>query len=171
MSAVLETIGLGKRYGHRWALQDCTLSIPEGKVVGLVGPNGAGKTTLLHLAVGLLAPTAGTIAVLGGRPDEGPNSSRGRLRRPGHADLRPTVSRRASPHGDVAQPDLGRRGWPSVGSNGSASTDASGPGRCPAASEPSSPSRSPSLNGQSCCFSTSRWPAWTPSPVASSSRA
>ena len=38
---------------------DCTLTIPEGKVVGLVGPNGAGKTTLLHLAVGLLAPTAG----------------------------------------------------------------------------------------------------------------
>ena len=57
MTAVLETIGLGKRYGRRWALHDCTLTIPEGKVVGLVGPNGAGKTTLLNLAVGLLAPT------------------------------------------------------------------------------------------------------------------
>jgi ABC-2 type transport system ATP-binding protein len=72
MSAVLETNGLGKRYGRRWALQDCTLAVPEGKVVGLVGPNGAGKTTLLHLAVGLLAPTSGTIAVLGGRPADGP---------------------------------------------------------------------------------------------------
>ena len=72
MTAVLETSGLGKRYGRRWALRDCTLSIPEGKVVGLVGPNGAGKTTLLHLAVGLLAPTSGTIAVLGGRPADGP---------------------------------------------------------------------------------------------------
>ena len=72
MTAVLETSGLGKQYGRRWALRDCTLSIPAGKVVGLVGPNGAGKTTLLHLAVGLLEPTAGTIAVLDGRPAESP---------------------------------------------------------------------------------------------------
>jgi ABC-2 type transport system ATP-binding protein len=72
MTTVVETIGLGKRYGRRWALHDCTLSVPEGKVVGLVGPNGAGKTTLLHLAVGLLAPTSGTITVLGGRPGGGP---------------------------------------------------------------------------------------------------
>jgi ABC-2 type transport system ATP-binding protein len=72
MTAMLETVGLGKRYGRRWALSDCTLSVPVGKVVGLVGPNGAGKTTLLHLAVGLLAPSAGTIAVLGDRPGSGP---------------------------------------------------------------------------------------------------
>ncbi len=70
MTAVIETNGLGKRYGRKWALHDCTLTIPEGKVVGLVGPNGAGKTTLLHLAVGLLAPTSGSITVLGGRPDD-----------------------------------------------------------------------------------------------------
>ncbi len=70
-SPVLETDGLGKRYGRRWALRDCTLEVPEGKVVGLVGPNGAGKTTLLHLAVGLLAPTSGSIRVLGDRPAEG----------------------------------------------------------------------------------------------------
>lgn len=72
MSAVLETSALSKRYGRRWALSDCTLSIPEGKVVGLVGPNGAGKTTLLHLGVGLLAPTSGAIEVLGGRPADAP---------------------------------------------------------------------------------------------------
>jgi ABC-2 type transport system ATP-binding protein len=72
MSAVLETRGLGKRYGRRWALSDCTLDIPAGRVVGLVGPNGAGKTTLLHLSVGLLAPSSGTISVLGGRPASGP---------------------------------------------------------------------------------------------------
>jgi ABC-2 type transport system ATP-binding protein len=72
MTAVIETTGLGKRYGRRWALTDCTLAIPDGKVVGLVGPNGAGKTTLLHLAVGLLAPTAGSIEVLGGRPGDDP---------------------------------------------------------------------------------------------------
>ena len=72
MSTALETSGLGKKYGRRWALHDCTLTIPEGKVVGLVGPNGAGKTTFLHLAVGLLAPTAGTINVLGDAPGAGP---------------------------------------------------------------------------------------------------
>ncbi len=70
--AVLEASGLGRQYGRRWALRDCTLSIPEGKVAGLVGPNGAGKTTLLHLAVGLLAPTSGVITVLGGHPADGP---------------------------------------------------------------------------------------------------
>jgi len=68
----LNASGLGKRYRQRWALSDCTLQIPEGRVAGLVGPNGAGKTTLLHLAVGLLAPTAGTITVLGGEPASGP---------------------------------------------------------------------------------------------------
>jgi len=72
VTAVIETTALGKRYGRKWALRDCTLSIPEGNVVSLVGPNGAGKTTLLHLAVGLLAPTCGSISVLGGRPGDGP---------------------------------------------------------------------------------------------------
>jgi len=71
MSAVIEADGLGKRYRRQWALADCTLSIPAGHVVGLVGPNGAGKTTLLNLAVGLLAPDAGTIEVLGGTPADG----------------------------------------------------------------------------------------------------
>ena len=68
MAAVVEARGLGKRYGSRWALTDCTLSVPPGRVTGLVGPNGAGKTTLLHLATGLLAPTTGTIEVAGGPP-------------------------------------------------------------------------------------------------------
>lgn len=65
MSTVLQASALGKRYGRRWALNDCTLRIPAGRVAGLVGPNGAGKTTMLHLAVGLLRPTSGTIEVLG----------------------------------------------------------------------------------------------------------
>ena len=72
MTAVIETAGLGKRYRRLWALADCTLSVPAGHVVGLVGPNGAGKTTLLSLATGMLAPSAGTIEVLGGRPADGP---------------------------------------------------------------------------------------------------
>jgi ABC-2 type transport system ATP-binding protein len=72
VTAVIETDGLGKRYRKLWALADCTLSIPAGHVVGLVGPNGAGKTTLIDLATGMLAPTTGTIEVLGGRPAAGP---------------------------------------------------------------------------------------------------
>lgn len=72
MTAIIEANGLGKRYGRKWALSDCTLAIPAGKVVGLVGPNGAGKTTLLQLAVGLLRPTTGLITVLGRRPGTTP---------------------------------------------------------------------------------------------------
>ncbi|MEV4622846.1 ABC transporter ATP-binding protein [Asanoa sp. NPDC049573] len=69
---VLRATGLTKHYGRRAALTDCTLTVPPGRVVGLVGPNGAGKTTLLQLAVGMLTPTAGSITVLGGRPGAGP---------------------------------------------------------------------------------------------------
>ena len=72
MTTALATRGLSRRYGQRLALADCTVSIPAGRIVGLVGPNGAGKTTLLHLATGMLSPTSGTIEVLGGRPASGP---------------------------------------------------------------------------------------------------
>lgn len=72
MSAILHAQGLGKRYGRRQALDDCTLQIPPGHVVGLVGPNGAGKTTLLKVACGALAPTTGRIEVLGEQPASGP---------------------------------------------------------------------------------------------------
>ena len=72
MTGVIEASGLGKRYRRTWALRDCTLAIPEGRVAGLVGPNGAGKTTLLRLAAGLLAPTCGTVSVLGEDPAAGP---------------------------------------------------------------------------------------------------
>jgi ABC-2 type transport system ATP-binding protein len=68
VSAVIEASGLGKQYHRTWALRDCTLAIPESHVTGLVGPNGAGKTTLLRLATGQLAPTRGTISVLGELP-------------------------------------------------------------------------------------------------------
>jgi ABC-2 type transport system ATP-binding protein len=72
VTAVIEARGLGKRYGRKSALADCTLEVPAGHVVGLVGPNGAGKSTLLNLAVGLLAPTSGTIEVLGAAPASTP---------------------------------------------------------------------------------------------------
>jgi ABC-2 type transport system ATP-binding protein len=72
MTAAIEARGLGKQYGRRWALSDCTLSIPAGHVVGLVGPNGAGKTTLINLATGMLAPTTGSVEVLGKQPASDP---------------------------------------------------------------------------------------------------
>ena len=71
---VLETSGLGKRYGGTWALRECTLEVPAGRVAALVGPNGAGKSTLLNLAVGLSAPSAGEVTVLGGRPAGSPTA-------------------------------------------------------------------------------------------------
>jgi ABC-2 type transport system ATP-binding protein len=64
----LETRDLGKRYGRAWALRECTMQLPVGRVAALVGPNGAGKTTLLQLAVGLLRPSAGQVRVFGRDP-------------------------------------------------------------------------------------------------------
>jgi len=72
MTSALEATGLGKRYRRTWALRDCTMELPRGRIAALVGPNGAGKTTLLHLAVGLLAPTEGAIRVLGEPPGGDP---------------------------------------------------------------------------------------------------
>ncbi|MFH8800281.1 ABC transporter ATP-binding protein [Streptomyces sp. NPDC017936] len=61
---------LGKRFGRRggWALRDCAFRLPAGRVCAVVGPNGAGKSTLLALAAGLLAPTEGSLTVLGADP-------------------------------------------------------------------------------------------------------
>ena len=65
----IELSGLSKRYrrGKDWltAVNDVTLSVPHGQVIGLLGPNGAGKTTTIKMACGLILPTAGTIR-LGG---------------------------------------------------------------------------------------------------------
>ena len=63
--SVLECRGLGKRYGAVTALEDVSLTIEPGRIVGLLGPNGSGKTTLIKLANGLLRPTAGQLAVCG----------------------------------------------------------------------------------------------------------
>jgi ABC-2 type transport system ATP-binding protein len=73
MTPPLEARGLGKRFRRDWGLRDCTLTIPEGAIVGLAGPNAAGKSTLLALATGLLAPTEGEIQVLGADPMREPS--------------------------------------------------------------------------------------------------
>ena len=61
----ISTSGLGKCYRRKWALRDCTVRFPVGRVVGLVGPNGAGKSTLMNMMVGLVDPTEGELSVLG----------------------------------------------------------------------------------------------------------
>jgi ABC-2 type transport system ATP-binding protein len=61
MGAILEARGLTKRYGATVALNNVDITLPKGKIVGLLGPNGSGKTTLLKIAAGLLTPTSGVI--------------------------------------------------------------------------------------------------------------
>ena len=61
----LEATGLGKQYRRTWALRECSVAVPAGRVAALVGPNGAGKTTFLHMIVGLLQPTRGSVRVFG----------------------------------------------------------------------------------------------------------
>ena len=65
---VLECKGLTKRFGRATALEDVSLTIEPGRIVGLLGPNGSGKTTLIKLANGLLTPDGGYIAVCGTAP-------------------------------------------------------------------------------------------------------
>ena len=72
MISPVQATGLGKRYGRTWALQDCSIRVPAGRIAALVGPNGAGKTTFLHLAAGLLRPTVGEVRVFGRSPQEHP---------------------------------------------------------------------------------------------------
>lgn len=70
MTLAFSLSGIAKRYPH-FALQDVSLDLPEGQVMGLVGVNGAGKTTLLRLLTGLAAPDSGEVRVLGHRLPEG----------------------------------------------------------------------------------------------------
>jgi ABC-2 type transport system ATP-binding protein len=64
----VETAGLTKRFGDVVALDNLTLSVPEGELFGLLGPNGSGKTTTIETLTGQRTPTAGTASVLGHDP-------------------------------------------------------------------------------------------------------
>lgn len=55
MSTILECKNLSKKYGRKQALDNITLSLESGRIIGLLGPNGSGKTTLIKLINGLLA--------------------------------------------------------------------------------------------------------------------
>ncbi|MGH9386057.1 MAG: heme ABC exporter ATP-binding protein CcmA [Vicinamibacterales bacterium] len=64
-AARLHADRLTRTFGERVAVQDLSLSVYAGEIVSLLGPNGAGKTTTLRMLAGLLAPTAGSIAIDG----------------------------------------------------------------------------------------------------------
>jgi ABC-type multidrug transport system ATPase subunit len=62
---VLHTHDLSKRYGQRLAVDQLNLSVNRGEIFGFLGPNGAGKTTTIRMILGLIAPTTGSIEILG----------------------------------------------------------------------------------------------------------
>jgi ABC-2 type transport system ATP-binding protein len=66
----IKTENLSKSYGKLWALRDCTIQVPRGRISALVGPNGSGKTTLLRLLAGLSEPSEGGADVLGSVPSQ-----------------------------------------------------------------------------------------------------
>ncbi|MGZ6674010.1 MAG: ABC transporter ATP-binding protein, partial [Solirubrobacteraceae bacterium] len=57
----LELVGLTKRYGDLLALDECTITVRPGRVLGLLGPNGAGKTTAMRCVFGLVVPDGGEV--------------------------------------------------------------------------------------------------------------
>src|SRR5690348_17770599 len=72
---MIEIAHLTRRFGDLTAVDDLTLTVQEGEVVGLLGPNGAGKTTTVRMLVGLIGMTSGTARVAGhrvGDPAEAP---------------------------------------------------------------------------------------------------
>ena len=55
------TKNLGKRYRSRWVVQNTSIHVSSGEIVGILGPNGAGKTTMFYMVVGLIRPNAGIV--------------------------------------------------------------------------------------------------------------
>lgn len=68
MTQLLQLHHVTKKYKKHVAIDDVTLSLPAGKIIGLLGPNGSGKTTLIKLMNELLHPTTGDIVIDGYRP-------------------------------------------------------------------------------------------------------
>ncbi len=65
MTELLRATGLAKSYGGRRVVDDVSLEVRQGEIVGLLGPNGAGKTTSFNMVVGLVRPDAGSVSLAG----------------------------------------------------------------------------------------------------------
>lgn len=74
MNNLVEIVNLTKKYGANVAVNNLTVSLPKGKIIGLLGPNGSGKTTLIKMLNGLLTPTEGTIMIDGNYVDRRPRA-------------------------------------------------------------------------------------------------
>src|SRR5580692_2213780 len=77
--AVVAVSGLSRHFGPKTALDDVTVFIPRGSVLGLVGENGAGKTTLIKHLLGMLQAQAGSVRVFGRDPVADPVGVLGRV--------------------------------------------------------------------------------------------
>ncbi|HLZ31604.1 MAG TPA: ABC transporter ATP-binding protein [Chloroflexota bacterium] len=71
--------GLSRRWGDLAAVDDITLNVPRGKILGVIGPSGSGKTTLIRMLTGTLEPTTGTLSVLGQHPRKFTRRTRERI--------------------------------------------------------------------------------------------
>src|SRR5207302_572370 len=60
--------GVSRRYGDLDAVDDVTLEVPSGTILGVIGPSGSGKTTVIRMLTGTLEPTSGQLSVLGQIP-------------------------------------------------------------------------------------------------------
>jgi ABC-2 type transport system ATP-binding protein len=79
MSLAISTTALRREFSGTIAIQNISLDLPAGRVIGLVGPNGSGKSTLIRMLLGLIRPTSGTAKVLGCSIDERDTPSVGAL--------------------------------------------------------------------------------------------
>ncbi len=68
MQELVTCRGLSRSFGEVRALDNVNLSLPSGRIIGLLGPNGSGKTTLIKILNGLLQPTAGEVRIAGNAP-------------------------------------------------------------------------------------------------------
>lgn len=85
----------GCRFGDTLAVDNVTMSLPAGRLIGLVGPSGSGKTTIVRLLTGALEPTSGTVTTLGAEPRRLPRATRRRLGyMPQHFSLYPDLTAR-----------------------------------------------------------------------------